>query len=423
MLKIYNIKEKQEFLREVAELTQKEWGSKTNSKKMFEEKINNKISKIINNFDNPLYCKLILLDNDILIGFISIFPTDGEERKDLSPWYSTMYVKREFRGKGYSKILNDAILEEYFDEIVSSFKTSIADKNNIIYANERVKYWFDEAQIDDLLKLRSAIYRNVKNEYYLRFFLCAFSNILKSCSRWLTKSIKPQIDPDKCPKNVIAAFSAQVKMMRIANSENKMGGLGNADIHCLNFLEANIENPFVDLVITSPPYVTSYEYADLHQLSTLWLEYAEDFRTLRKGSIGSLYHAMNFTENVERLNNTAGNIVSQMNLIDKRKARSIAQYYIDMQCTIKKVHTMLNVGGACFFVIGNTEYKGIKIDNAKHLTECLLTEGFSEIEVDRRKISNKILTPYRDVNGKFASIKGCSRKVYSEEFVIFAKKI
>ena len=28
MLKIYNIKEKQEFLREVAILTQKEWGSK-----------------------------------------------------------------------------------------------------------------------------------------------------------------------------------------------------------------------------------------------------------------------------------------------------------------------------------------------------------------------------------------------------------
>ena len=45
MLKIYNIKEKQEFLREVAELTQKEWGSKTNSEEEFEEKINKKISK------------------------------------------------------------------------------------------------------------------------------------------------------------------------------------------------------------------------------------------------------------------------------------------------------------------------------------------------------------------------------------------
>lgn len=112
MLKIYNIKEKQEFLREVAELTQKEWGSKTISEEEFEAKINKKISKIINNFNNPLYCKLVLLNNDILIGFISIFPTDGDERKDLSPWYATMYVKEEFRGKGYSKILNNAILEE-----------------------------------------------------------------------------------------------------------------------------------------------------------------------------------------------------------------------------------------------------------------------------------------------------------------------
>jgi len=112
MLKIYNIKENQEFLREVAELTQKEWGSKTNSEEEFRAKINKKISKIINNFNNPLYCKLVLLDDDILIGFISIFPTDGDERKDLSPWYATMYVKEEFRGQGYSKILNNAILEE-----------------------------------------------------------------------------------------------------------------------------------------------------------------------------------------------------------------------------------------------------------------------------------------------------------------------
>ena len=112
MLKIYNIQEKPEFIREVAELTQKEWGSTVNSKEEFEQKVNKKISKIINSFDDPLYCKLILIDNNILIGFISIFPTDGEERKDLSPWYDTMYVKKEYRGKGYSKMLNNAILKE-----------------------------------------------------------------------------------------------------------------------------------------------------------------------------------------------------------------------------------------------------------------------------------------------------------------------
>ena len=187
-------------------------------------------------------------------------------------------------------------------------------------------------------------------------------------------------------------------------------------------MDINIDKPFTDLIVTSPPYVTSYEYADLHQLSTLWLEYTDDFRALREGTIGSLYHSKEFNENLKKLNNTGQDIVFKMYSIDKRKARSIAQYYIDIQSTVHKVAEMLNTRGACLFVIGNTEYKGVKIDNAKHLTECLLAEGFVNIEVDRRKISNKILTPYRDTNGKFASIKGSCRKVYSEEFVIFARK-
>ena len=112
MLKIYNIKDKQEYLKEVAELTQKEWGSKTNSIEEFNEKIEKKINKIISNLNNPNYCKLILLQDNTLVGFISIFPHDCDERPDLSPWYATMYVKEEFRGNGYSKLLNDTILKE-----------------------------------------------------------------------------------------------------------------------------------------------------------------------------------------------------------------------------------------------------------------------------------------------------------------------
>ena len=75
-------------------LTQKEWGQKDLSKKEFELKVKNKIIKIKSYFNKYNYCKLILLDNDILVGFISIFPTDGEERKDLSPWYEYNYRKK-----------------------------------------------------------------------------------------------------------------------------------------------------------------------------------------------------------------------------------------------------------------------------------------------------------------------------------------
>ena len=112
MLKIFNLKEKPKYIEEISILTQKEWGEKTLSQKDFNLKVKKKISKIKSNLNNYNYCKLILLDDNTLIGFISIFPNDGNERQDLSPWYATMYVKEEYRGKGYSKILNAAIITE-----------------------------------------------------------------------------------------------------------------------------------------------------------------------------------------------------------------------------------------------------------------------------------------------------------------------
>lgn len=116
MLKIYNIQEKEEFLEEVAILTQKELGQQNLSKEEFDKKVYKKIETIKSNFSNPNYCKLILVDEDennsTLIGFISIFEHDGDEKLDLSPWYATMFIKKEFRGMRYSKLLNDAILKE-----------------------------------------------------------------------------------------------------------------------------------------------------------------------------------------------------------------------------------------------------------------------------------------------------------------------
>ena len=110
-MKIYNIKEKQEYIEEVAKLTKLEWAEYSTEEEL-KIKIQKCINKIKNNLENPYYCKLILLDNNELIGFVSLFESDSEERKDLKPWYATMYVKEKYRNKGYSKILNKAILNE-----------------------------------------------------------------------------------------------------------------------------------------------------------------------------------------------------------------------------------------------------------------------------------------------------------------------
>lgn len=313
------------------------------------------------------------------------------------------------------------MIEKYYNYIVEHFTHSTINKCDTISNNERILYWFSNKQIDDLAKLKHSISSVVTEDKYRNFFLCAFSNILKSCSRWLTKSIKPQVDPHKKEKDVILAFNEQVLMMQKANAQNLIKKENLATIETVNFLQRAIDEPFVDLVITSPPYVTSYEYADLHQLSTLWLGFTNDYKTFREGTIGSLYHSQNFENNIKELNSVGSNIVFQLYALDKAKARAVAKYYIDMQKVVQKVFKILNAGGACLFVIGNTEYKGVKIDNARHLIESLLLNEFYNIDVNRRKISNKILTPYRDKYGKFTTNKN-SRKIYSEEFIIFARK-
>jgi DNA modification methylase len=209
--------------------------------------------------------------------------------------------------------------------------------------------------------------------------------------------------------------------MIAANDKSDIKGKSKIKIITANFLDESIEHPTVDIIITSPPYVTSYEYADLHQLSSLWLSYADDYRTLREGSIGSHYHSYNFNKEIKRLNKTGTNIVFRLLSQDKSKASSVAKYFLDMQQVAEACLNMLSENGMALFVIGNTEYKGVRIDNARHLTESLLDSGFTEVSVTKRKIISKTLTPYRDYLGRFTTDKN-SRKVYGEEFILIGRK-
>lgn len=107
-MEIFDLKDKQEFMYEVMELELLEWSDEVVDK---EDRISKKIDKYNKFVNENNFCKLILVDENSLIGFISLFPFDGDEEKELTPWYATMFVKKEYRGKGYSKLLNDAILD------------------------------------------------------------------------------------------------------------------------------------------------------------------------------------------------------------------------------------------------------------------------------------------------------------------------
>lgn len=315
-------------------------------------------------------------------------------------------------------------LQQTKNKILELYDMIYKDSLDLEAVNPRIKYWYDDERIKDLSLLKEAI--NIvknRNGRYKKFFLVAFSNILKPTSRWLTKSIKPTIDPNKKSANVREAYVKQVDFMIKAFAQApKTDTKPEIQIETTNVSSLSNTDIQLDLIVTSPPYVTSYEYADLHQLSTLWLDYTEDYRSFREGTIGSVHNHVEFEKDVESLNRTGEKIVFQLYDKDKARAKNAARYYRDMQNVTGLAYQKLTKKGYAFFVIGDTEYKGVLIENAKHLEEAMYRSGFRYLKVHKRKISNKILTPYRDANGKFtSSSKG--RKVYAEEYIVIGKKM
>ena len=321
-----------------------------------------------------------------------------------------------------SKNYNTKILEKYYNIVLNSYAEDITD-TQVIYlnANERLQYWFTQKSYNELYKLKHAIDNNIPKGKYKDVFLCIFSSILKPASKWLNKSIKPQVDPNKLDVCIIELFKKQYKILLKSIEENNKSFKNESIIKRANILTLK-KMPKVDLIVSSPPYVTSYEYADLHQLSSLWLGYTKDYKSLRKGTVGSVYNCESFDLQKCKINDAGEKIIKQLSkVITPAKLKSIARYYMDMESATQKCYKNLNRNGMIFFVVGDTEYKGVKIENSKHLVKALQENGFTDIKIARRKISNKLLTPYRDENGKFTSDK-TKRTIYHEEFLISGRK-
>jgi methylase of polypeptide subunit release factors len=321
-----------------------------------------------------------------------------------------------------SSTYSSTILKKHLAVILAQYPKATGSIQISKTARRRLLYWHTRRHYDSLARLKSSIDSSIpRRNKYREFFYCAFSNTLKSASRWLTKSIKPQVDPNKTPAPPRKAFEAQCLLMIRAFEDSEALGNSKSTILRANVLDKLGATPKLDMIITSPPYVTSYEYADLHQLSSLWLGYAADYRELRAGSIGSLQSTSNFAQQLKGLNSTGTAITFSLYNKDRHACTAIAKYFLDMQLVARRAHKLLRRKGLALFVIGNTEYQSVTIDNAKHLGESLLDAGFSALKVQKRRVTQKNLTPYRDNRGQFTRINS-GRRVYGQEFVIVARK-
>lgn len=319
---------------------------------------------------------------------------------------------------------------QYYDQISETPPT---------FKTDRLDYWFEKETQTKLNKIYLTI-KKIKDPYIRKFYFVAFSHILKNCSKWLMKSIKPQIDKQKSPREPFEIFKTHLKFMFERNSQfyNLLKENSFLNLDCKMKIantakKIPIKSASVDFIITSPPYVTSYEYADLHQLSLLWFgsdekyfkswgKLVNDFNGFKKQFIGT-----SFVKDIDSksLNSkTAENIIENLKIKDRGEAQNVAGYYSDINKSFKEIFRILKTNAKTCVIIGNTNLKNVEILNAEVCLEQLENIGFKKIEIIKREIGTKIITSWRNPQtGRFStsSIKN-SKKVYQYEYLLVVQK-
>ncbi|GBD37428.1 hypothetical protein HRbin36_02559 [bacterium HR36] len=290
----------------------------------------------------------------------------------------------------------------------------------------RLHYWFSSATLHQLAQIQKAI-GTLEDEALRTFFYCTLSHILKPVSYWHDRSVKPTRRLEKPIPDARKLFCRHARQMAQGNREfwellcQRKALETPAVPHRADARQLPLPDESATLIITSPPYVTSYEYADLHQLSALWFGWASNLREFREQFIGR----SNGVRAVETRSGSplAEHIVRQIGEVNSRKAREVALYFSEMrECFTEMLRVLVPKGHLCL-VIGNTHLCGVEVKNAQVFAEQLHALGFAITRVILREIPSKILPRTRDkATGKFAKVSAADYIAYPTEYILIARK-
>jgi DNA modification methylase len=319
-------------------------------------------------------------------------------------------------------------LQLAYDDLVALFDEYNEDDYVDIKKHEKIDYWFAPSQKAKIAFLYDKVCHLVISDDIKDFFCVCISHVLKNCSWWLQSSTKPQRDMGKKLEDPFEEFCRHCKRMMEWNKKfyDELSQKGLLDTSCEILLEdarhTSIQPGSISAIITSPPYVTSYEYADIHQLTAYWMEYVSDIHDFRKIFIGSSYSG---NDTLRVLNSEqAQEIVNDLASKSNRIARDVAQYFNDMQEVAKEMARVLAPKGYACIVIGNTKIKEVQIKSAEVFFEFLQNAGLHKVDVIKRSIPHKLMPTLRDKNtGRFTRLDNPNcKKVYPNEYIIIMRK-
>jgi len=249
-----------------------------------------------------------------------------------------------------------------------------------------VEYWFDEDVIEELARLRAAVF-SIEDSNLQNLFKVAFSETVRLVSRADLGEFKLMRAKRTKRQDVKLVFEA-VARRNIArlSAISKLKPEARVDIQQVNVLnDLPMEDESVDLLITSPPYgdsKTTVAYEQFSKLSIKWLGLDDSFKNHQLGAkVKDREHALPSEELMARL--------EEIKRIDPKRAREVYGFYADLYKAVANISRKVKPGKYAVIVVGNRRVRGVELPTDKICTSFFSQFGFTHTITLVREISNK----------------------------------
>lgn len=220
------------------------------------------------------------------------------------------------------------------------------------------------------------------------FFAICFSSIIREvsnadthCTRTVVRKNRPKnVPPGQALKRFKETLGKQVPKMeefsKICPRDMLVRIIGDP----FDARYTSLPSDYIELAITSPPYINAVDYPRTHKLEMHWLEIVNgpgELTKMKKEFIGTETVA---TKDYRELH-TYGNpqldkFLEDLYKIDPRRSYIVYKFFRDMKDNLKEMRRILKSGGRYFVVVGNNRIRGMIVPTHDFLLDIAQDVGF-----------------------------------------------
>lgn len=300
-----------------------------------------------------------------------------------------------------------------------------------------LKFWFSFHAREKLAKLRVAIENTRTNDEMKDYLWLCFSSIVRACSMadpyipppvkinlenfdrisWkylkLEQTLLDSENPTVWPLFMSKGRSLRPSLESIREAIEVAGTNGKIVSRDASVMKEGRIQPAgefetgasrfpaksVDLIVTSPPYLTAQKYFRSTKLELLWLGHSLcEVQSLDKECIGS--ERVSVEGEFQELGVPSIDLlVKTVKRKSRVRAAMVQNYFSRMHDALEEMHRVLKEGGYAVLILGDNRVAGKRVETYRLITKLATAGGFEEVVTLKDRIRSRSMMTRRNKTG------------------------